>query len=210
LTRIASKHQPHSSVVADNIELPHPINTFDFAISIAVIHHFSTWERRVSAIRTLLDILRPPRGLGPFAPSPRISNRDPDGGRILIFVWALEQRQSRRGWDTGDDQDVLVPWVSETVKTPEPRQIVSKSSTPEYRKLDSVQLSKNDSESEQKLASSTMEKTKTTYQRFYHLFRRGELEECILEAGGKVLQSGYEKDNWWAIASRRPLAKQDG
>lgn len=41
-----------------------------------------------------------------------------------------------------------------------------------------------------------------TYQRYYHLYRSGELEENIEAAGGDVLQAGYERDNWWAIASR--------
>jgi tRNA (uracil-5-)-methyltransferase TRM9 len=37
------------------------------------------------------------------------------------------------------------------------------------------------------------------YQRYYHLYRKGELETDIAAAGGVVLESGYEKDNWWAI-----------
>jgi tRNA (uracil-5-)-methyltransferase TRM9 len=40
-----------------------------------------------------------------------------------------------------------------------------------------------------------------TFLRYYHLYRKGELEEDITEAGGIVQESGYEKDNWWAIAS---------
>lgn len=41
-----------------------------------------------------------------------------------------------------------------------------------------------------------------TLERYYHLYRRGELEEDIRTAGGTVERSGYERDNWWAIASR--------
>lgn len=41
-----------------------------------------------------------------------------------------------------------------------------------------------------------------TFNRYYHLYRQGELEEDIRRAGGHVEMSGYEKDNWWAIASR--------
>ena len=40
-----------------------------------------------------------------------------------------------------------------------------------------------------------------TFLRYYHLYRKGELEADIKQAGGMVLESGYEKDNWWAIAS---------
>lgn len=41
------------------------------------------------------------------------------------------------------------------------------------------------------------------FQRYYHLYRKGELESDVVEAGGQVLESGYEKDNWWAIARVR-------
>lgn len=39
---------------------------------------------------------------------------------------------------------------------------------------------------------------KEVYQRYYHLFRKGELEHCIEAAGGKIIESGFERDNWWA------------
>ena len=42
-----------------------------------------------------------------------------------------------------------------------------------------------------------------TFLRYYHLYRKGELEGDIEQAGGVVLESGYEKDNWWAIARLR-------
>ena len=48
-------------------------NLFDAVISIGVIHHFSTVKRRVRAIQELCRILTP-------------------GGKLMIYVWALEQR----------------------------------------------------------------------------------------------------------------------
>ncbi|KAJ9504391.1 tRNA methyltransferase, has a role in tRNA modification [Exophiala xenobiotica] len=53
---------------------------------------------RIEALRAILQTLEP-------------ASESVDGGQALIFVWALEQKNSRRGWDTGHDQDVLVPWV---------------------------------------------------------------------------------------------------
>jgi tRNA (uracil-5-)-methyltransferase TRM9 len=149
LVKIAAKHQPHSAVVADTLALPHQTGRFDFAISIAVVHHLSTPERRREAINAVLDCLK-------------------DGGKALIYVWALEQKNSRRGWDEGHEQDVMVPWVMKTGK-------------------------KNPNEDGS---------TEKTFQRYYHLYRSGELEEDIVEVGGEVLESGYEKDNWWAICRR--------
>jgi len=163
LVEIASQHAPHSSIVADNLSLPHSRDSFDFAISIAVIHHLSTPIRRIEAVAAVLDTLRPPTSISGGSGANRTS-----GGKALVYVWALEQKHSRRGWDKADEQDVMVPWVMK-----------------------------------QKTDNATAEASKT-FKRYYHLYREGELENDILKAGGRVLESGYEKDNWWAIAARKP------
>ncbi|EAW23016.1 tRNA (carboxymethyluridine(34)-5-O)-methyltransferase [Aspergillus fischeri NRRL 181] len=154
LARIAVKHQPHSTIVADILNLPHPDSLFDFAISIAVVHHLSTPERRIQAIREILRTLKP-------------ASDKSSGGRVLLYVWALEQKTSRRGWDKGDKQDVMVPWVLK----PKP-------------------------------ANGSSDDEPRTFHRYYHLYEATELERDIERAGGRVLDSGYEKDNWWAIARR--------
>ncbi|KAK9464341.1 S-adenosyl-L-methionine-dependent methyltransferase [Lipomyces arxii] len=125
--------------IADGIESAYARERFDFAISIAVVHHFSTPERRIGAVRSILSAL---------------SNT----GTALVYVWALEQERSKRGWKEGDDQDVLVPWV---------------------------------------LAGSNM-----VYQRYYHLYKQGEIESDVESAGGIVIKGGYERDNWWVIIKR--------
>ncbi|CAP80153.1 tRNA methyltransferase, has a role in tRNA modification [Penicillium rubens] len=145
LARIALQHQPHSTVVADILDLPHRDASFDFAISIAVVHHLSTPARRVQAVAEIMRTVKH-------------GSETQEGGKVLIYAWALEQKNSRRGWDKGDEQDRMVPWV---------------------RKGDRPQ----------------------TFHRYYHLYAEGELERDIDNAGGRVLESGYEKDNWWAIAT---------
>ncbi|OQD70092.1 hypothetical protein PENDEC_c027G05503 [Penicillium decumbens] len=149
LARIALQHQPHSAVVADIMDLPHRDAFFDFAISIAVVHHISTPARRVQAIAEILRTVK------------RGSETQP-GGKILIYAWALEQKNSRRGWDKGDPQDIMVPWI---------RKAQSANDKPQ------------------------------TFNRYYHLYEEGELERDINQAGGHVLESGYEKDNWWVVAT---------
>lgn len=74
--------------VCDNLELPFRNESFDAVLSIAVIHHFATTERRINAIRELSRILR-------------------IGGRVVITVWALEQKHRRF-----ESQDVLIPTSS--------------------------------------------------------------------------------------------------
>lgn len=144
LVRLARAQGGGQVMVADGLALPYRPAAADFLISIAVIHHLSTLQRRRTAIAELLRCLRP----GPDA-------------RALLYVWALEQPGSRRGWDESSEQDTLVPWVMRT-----------------------------------------KEAAGATYQRFYHLYRRGELEADVCAAGGTVVDSGYEKDNWWVIATR--------
>ncbi|NWR72590.1 ALKB8 protein, partial [Centropus unirufus] len=58
--------------VCDALSVPIHSGSCDACISIAVIHHFSTAERRAAAIRELARLLRP-------------------GGTALVYVWAMEQ-----------------------------------------------------------------------------------------------------------------------
>ena len=169
LVRIASRRGSHGVVRADNLSLPHPSSSFDFAISIAVVHHLSTAARRVEAIRAILTTLRPSSSSSLFEET---TGRAVDGGKALLFVWALEQKESRRGWNEGDEQDVMVPWV----------------------------MTHKDGGAGGEAAK--------TFQRYYHLYRRGELEHDIIQAGGSIIEAGYERDNWWAIAVRGPLQIQ--
>lgn len=173
LVKIAKQHEPHATLVADNLSLPHPKGAFDFAISIAVIHHLSTPARRVEAVKAVLDILRQPSEDG-----------KQKGGQALIYVWALEQKDSRRGWDEGHEQDVMVPWVLKQKKEKKPKQRRGDTAS-EQQAVDDAEKPEGDK----------------TFLRYYHLYRKGELEQDIGKAGGMVIESGYEKDNWWAIAS---------
>ena len=84
----------------------------------------------MQSIRSLLETLKRPE-----------CEDGEGGGKALIYVWALEQKSSRRGWDAGGEQDVMVPWV----------------------------MKEKDGEKK--------------FERFYHLYRKGELEEDVEEGG---------------------------
>lgn len=144
LVKLAHTINNGEVAVADGLDLPYPTRRFDFVICIAVIHHFSTRERRQHAVSALLDQLR-----------------DGADAHVLVYVWALEQKSSRRGWDEDSAQDTLVPWVMRAKGKPD-----------------------------------------ETFQRYYHLFKEGELEEDVRAAGGVVVESGYERDNWWVICTK--------
>ncbi|XP_015434660.1 PREDICTED: alkylated DNA repair protein alkB homolog 8, partial [Dufourea novaeangliae] len=69
-------HSKKSEVfLSDCLYLPYKDNSIDAAISIAVIHHLSTHERRKQAISELARLLRP-------------------NGKCLIYVWAKEQEKN--------------------------------------------------------------------------------------------------------------------
>ncbi|KAJ9077869.1 tRNA methyltransferase, has a role in tRNA modification [Entomophthora muscae] len=144
-----SKERGHEALVADNLNLPYRSNCFDFIISIAVIHHFTTPSRREQAIQELSRVLRP-------------------GGKMLVFVWALEQK-GKRQFDP-NAPDVLVPWVLPQKFAPGEKPEGTESQV---------------------------------YQRYYHLFQEGELEQLAISAPLDVLDHGYDRDNWWGQFIKR-------
>lgn len=159
--------------VADGLALPHPDGTFDFAISIAVIHHFATEERRVDAVKHILSKLKA-------------------GGEALIYCWALEQETSRRGYKEGDDQDVLIPWV---LKKQQP--LKKKGANKRKQKAESML------EPPESTEQPGEEEPDVTKYRYYHLYRKGELvDNCLQTKCCTIVEEGYEKDNWWVIIKK--------
>lgn len=163
--------------VADGLHLPHPKDTFDFALSIAVIHHFATEERRVEAIAHIMSRLRV-------------------GGRFLVYCWALEQENSRRGYKEGDEQDILIPWV---LKKNQPKKKKTKRTK---HKEEQHQEEKEDFKTEEQNETTSEPVADETKYRYYHLYKKGELAANCVAAGGRIIEEGYEKDNWWCIAER--------
>eukprot|EP00897_Mesotaenium_endlicherianum_P001874 jgi/Mesen1/1714/ME000138S00572 len=76
------RQQGYEVAVADALKLPFQSGAFDAAISIAVLHHLSTEQRRKWAIQELLRLVCP-------------------GGKVLITVWAREQ----------EDQTLVSKWT---------------------------------------------------------------------------------------------------
>jgi alkylated DNA repair protein alkB family protein 8 len=65
-------------VVANCLCLPYRDDSFDAALSIAVLHHISSLPRRQRLVAETMRILRP-------------------GGRALFYAWAQEQHDGRSG-----------------------------------------------------------------------------------------------------------------
>ncbi|XP_015281806.1 PREDICTED: probable tRNA methyltransferase 9-like protein [Gekko japonicus] len=73
-------------MICDNLNLPFRGQCLNAIISVGVIHHFSTKQRRIKAIKEMARLLVP-------------------GGQMMIYVWAMEQKTRRF-----EKQDVFVPW----------------------------------------------------------------------------------------------------
>ncbi|KAH6936474.1 hypothetical protein HPB50_017995 [Hyalomma asiaticum] len=101
LARAAASCGGHQVVLGDALALPFRDEALDAALSVAVLHHLASTERRVQALRELARVLRV-------------------GGRVLITVWAMEQTQ-RKASACFESQDVLVPYRQPTKSSSEDR-----------------------------------------------------------------------------------------
>jgi len=163
--KICREKDPKTQVlVSDTINVPFRDSSLDYAISIAVIHHLSTAERRKQAIKELIRVVRP-------------------GGRILIYVWAYEQHDKKFV-----DQDVFVPWNNQLKFEP---------------KSQPTDIDKNLNEAKQTVI----------YKRFYHVFKKGELEELVYECQKEmnvpieIKDYYYDHENWCIEILKKPITE---
>ena len=62
--------------LANNLSLPYQNNSYDYVLSIAVIHHFASYQHRKQAIKELIRVTK-------------------HSGEIFIEVWAFRTRKRR-------------------------------------------------------------------------------------------------------------------
>ena len=172
---------------------------FDFSLSIAVIHHLRSADRRLAAIKEMLRVMK-------------------TGGEGLIFVWAFEDNKSVRRHKNlkiidGNEQDVLVPWSTKEFSS-------SSGKFNEKEKEKAMDLNTPDKDQDQdrdrdlynSIENNLHKKIKrspilennssntinnNSFERYYHLFKKGELDELVERANGVILESGYDRDNWY-------------
>ena len=146
--------------VADSLKLPIKTESFDAAISIAVIHHFSNELLRMQALKEMFRIVK-------------------KGGKILVYVWAMEQKEKKF-----TEQDNFVPWHLQN----------------KYENETKVETLQN--------GPNIMEDKKidcTVYQRYYHVFYKGELEDLINKTGDNVeiIKSYFDHANWCCVIKKK-------
>ncbi|KIM26041.1 hypothetical protein M408DRAFT_73274 [Serendipita vermifera MAFF 305830] len=180
-------------VLGDVIQLPWRAGTFDFVISIATIHHLATHSRRILAVKVGLLIWITIDLLSLIQTAIRAVT--PHGGRILIYVWAMEQDESSKRVIPGPLEnsvpsrqgvDVFVPWVHST----------------NSGRLEAT-------------TSSGPTASQGIYNRYYHMFAEGELGTLVRESakelglsigkptkesgekGLTIVQEGWERSNYY-------------
>lgn len=211
----------HEVLVADAVNLPYRTGFGDAAISIAVLHHLSTENRRKKAIEELVRVVK-------------------KGGLVLITVWAVEQ----------EDRSLLTKWTPLTDKyveewigpgSPHARSTSSLplESIPESDDNGLGDLVKDSKESsigkmqentknqqeyfvpwhlpyhraevsgasvcalENGLAKKDDKKGAVVYNRYYHVFSEGELESLVSDMDNAVVVDRfYDKSNWCIILEK--------
>ncbi|XP_039081190.1 alkylated DNA repair protein alkB homolog 8-like, partial [Hyaena hyaena] len=219
------RHLP--ALVCDALAVPIRSGACDACISVAVIHHFATAERRVAALQELVRLLRP-------------------GGRALVYVWAMEQeykkkkskylRENRMSPRKGEEirRGTSGPQVS-VAQPPDPgrpgparglsslsdfqqgernSRDVTKSQLPVHTNRTSFHSQDllvpwhlkgkpgKDQPAEPGGAGGSHGPS-PVFHRFYHVFREGELEAaCRALSDVRVLRSCYDQGNWCVILEK--------
>lgn len=161
------------AVRTDALNLPIKDQTADVCISIAVIHHFSTKERRIRAIQEIFRILKV-------------------NGSALIYAWAKEQDFNKKAstyllQQNNDNESTNLDEVS--IEDLNVRLPVHENRT-KFQHKDLLVPWKNKTDT-------------STLHRFYHVFEEGELESLVKEAlpaNAMFIESLYHDQGNWCIS----------
>eukprot|EP00560_Eucampia_antarctica_P000371 CAMPEP_0197841284 /NCGR_PEP_ID=MMETSP1437-20131217/46085_1 /TAXON_ID=49252 ORGANISM="Eucampia antarctica, Strain CCMP1452" /NCGR_SAMPLE_ID=MMETSP1437 /ASSEMBLY_ACC=CAM_ASM_001096 /LENGTH=365 /DNA_ID=CAMNT_0043451009 /DNA_START=38 /DNA_END=1135 /DNA_ORIENTATION=+ len=186
--------------VADCMNLPLRTNGCDAAICIAVMHHLSTEPRRLQCLRELARIVKV-------------------GGCINVQAWAKEQEATSRRKFNGTD--VFVPFnaqpryldrvVAEQQKTQKKSKKKLTSSNEHLNHPHSDDETKKDNSDTKGVAQIYSEaydgaeydesKGLVVFQRYCHLYRKGELESLVAQLSDRLelITSGFETGNYFMI-----------
>ncbi|KFO20703.1 Alkylated DNA repair protein alkB like protein 8 [Fukomys damarensis] len=220
------RERQFQAFVCDALAVPVRSGSCDACISIAVIHHFATAERRVAALQEIVRLLRP-------------------GGKALIYVWAMEQehnnqkskylKENRISQEQKEEikNDKSTPGLVEqksdtgsqnsasSVPSIDDIQEKESSSKPITNSELPIHINRTSFHSQDVLVPWHL-KTKTgkdkpvepfgsagardqspVFHRYYHVFCDGELEAaCQTLSNVSVLQSYHDQGNWCVILQK--------
>lgn len=185
----------HEVFVSDCLQLPLRDNVADGVISVAVLHHLSTRERRLQALREMHRVLVP-------------------GGRALVTVWARDQtkqrmtaylKQDRKNRRKVDPSERTESFTDELLsKTADIND--DKVTSPSLGFRLPVHVPRTEFEHQDvfvpwKVKSKDLtRKDKEVFLRYYHVFEENELLELSTDIDQlKVLNTYYTEGNWCVI-----------
>ncbi|XP_040169099.1 alkylated DNA repair protein alkB homolog 8 [Anopheles arabiensis] len=177
----------------DCLAVPFRDESVDACISIAVIHHLATDERRQRAISEMIRVLRP-------------------GGRALIYVWAKNQEaNAKKSSYLRQNKQNNKPPAEDEAETPpdtQPVQLERVSGAGDCTlpvHTNRTQFQHQDLLVPWKLRSNESTE-KATFLRYYHVFEEHELEKLCLASGGDsivLLESYYDQGNWCVVLQKK-------
>ncbi|KAL7570464.1 hypothetical protein ACA910_004249 [Epithemia clementina (nom. ined.)] len=203
--RVSSKRQSlcdHPAVaVGDCMNVPLRNESCDAAVCIAVLHHISTKERRIRCLQELARIVKP-------------------GAFINVQAWSMEQeKDSRRKFAV---EDVFVPFNAQ----PKYLQLPQQEQQQQQQQQQQTQQSQAQEDAGLHPGTAEVSSSKSTaqvyaeayenaefdeqkglvvFQRYCHLYRKGELEDIVAHVPElKVVESGFESGNYFVILQKRP------
>ncbi|XP_036331330.1 alkylated DNA repair protein alkB homolog 8 [Rhagoletis pomonella] len=193
----------------DCLQVPVRTQSIDGCISIAVIHHLASAERRLAAVLEMTRVLRP-------------------GGRALIYVWAKDQRvnnnksayllqnkavnknkvtvEQQRQRATAELQrqqheqklEELVPGAPQLPVHTNRTDFMQQDVLVPWKLKTGQDAGKRNADDQQRTAQAS------TYLRYYHVFEAGELEAMLAQVPEvELLQSYYDQGNHCAIFAKR-------
>lgn len=175
------RNRNFEAFIADCLYIPLKDNTADAVISIAVLHHLATENRRLKALKEITRVLKV-------------------GGKALIYVWANNQvsNQEKSAYIKQDRKNRKGPIESKQTSEKSVPLKTGKVSLPVHTNRSNFQA--NDVLVPWKLK----DVNKTTFLRFYHVFEENELENLCRQVGNiDVVKSYYDQGNWCILLQKK-------
>jgi alkylated DNA repair protein alkB family protein 8 len=163
-------------MLVDTLKLPYKSNVLDAVLCIAVIHHFTTDERRKQAISEIMRVLNV-------------------GGHALIYVWAKEQNKN----------SIKSYYLKSNIKSKKYECKVNQDTqlfSSEMKIILPIHKNRTEFTYSDMLVPWTR-KNGGEFLRYYHVFEEGELENlCSLIPSTKVNNVYYDQGNWCAVLEK--------
>lgn len=178
--------QGFESLVCDITNLPYRSQQFDAAICIAVIHHLASKERRLAAFKELSRVVV-------------------KGGRVLVYVWAMEQRYQQKNSKYLKDSDVKSSNIGEDIKSIDFNSIEINSQLVMPVHVNRTPFKQQDTLVPWHLSGDFKQSPEQeVLHRYYHLFTKGEVDELCKDLSEIELKQEYYDQGNWAYEFVRP------